>query len=111
MAEDETGEVPKLPPDARLGSLDERLDRLQRAEAAKERGKQSNPSWRAGQLVLSHLVGAPLGAGILGWLLDRWLGTKPWLMLVLLFVGFAVGVFDVLRISKTPPGQDPGIGL
>ena len=33
MAEDETGEVPKLPPDARLESLDERLDRLQQAEA------------------------------------------------------------------------------
>ena len=33
MAEDETGEVPKLPPDARLESLDKRLDRLQQAEA------------------------------------------------------------------------------
>jgi ATP synthase protein I len=112
MAEDETGEVPKLPPDARLESLDERLDRLQQAEAEKARRKQgADTSWRAGQLVLSHLVGAPLGAGILGWLLDRWLGTKPWLMLVMLFVGFGVGVFDVLRISRTPPGNDTGIGL
>lgn len=111
MAENDTDEVPKLPPDARLESLDERLDRLQQAEAAKARRKEGDPSWRAGQLVLSHLVGAPLGAGILGWLLDRWLGTRPWLMLVMLFVGFAVGVFDVLRISKTPPGKDPGIGL
>ena len=111
MAEDETDEDPKLPPDARLESLDERLDRLQQAEAAKARRKQVDPAWRTGQLVLSHLVGAPLGAGILGWLLDRWLGTRPWLMLVLLFVGFAVGVFDVLRISKTPPGEGPGIGL
>ena len=33
MAEDETGEVPKLPPDARLELLDERLDRMQQAEA------------------------------------------------------------------------------
>ena len=33
MAEDETDEVPKLPPDARLESLDKRLDRLQQAEA------------------------------------------------------------------------------
>jgi ATP synthase protein I len=111
MAEDDTDEVPKLPPDARLESLDERLDRLQQAEAAKTRSKQGDSGWRAGQLVLSHLVGAPLGAGILGWLLDRWLGTRPWLMLVMLFVGFAVGVFDVLRISRTPPDNDPGIGL
>jgi ATP synthase protein I len=110
MAENEPGEAPKLPPDARLESLDERLDRLQQAEARKAQKRQGDPSWRAGQLVLSHLVGAPLGAGIVGWLLDRWLGTRPWLMLALLFVGFAVGVWDVLRISKTAPGSGPGTG-
>jgi ATP synthase protein I len=110
MAEDEPGEAPKLPPDARLESLDERLDRLQQAEARKAQKRQGDPSWRAGQLVLSHLVGAPLGAGIVGWLLDRWLGTKPWLMLALLFVGFAVGVWDVLRISKTTSGGGSGTG-
>ncbi len=110
MAEDEPGEAPKLPPDARLDSLDKRLGRLQQAEARKARKRQGDPSWRAGQLVLSHLVGAPLGAGIVGWLLDRWLGTRPWLMLALLFVGFAVGVWDVLRISKTTPGSGSGTG-
>jgi ATP synthase protein I len=105
MAEDETDEVPKLPPDARLESLDQRLDRLQEAEAKRTARKQPDESYRTGQLVLSHLVGAPLGGGILGWLLDRWLGTKPWLMLVMLFFGFAVGIMNVLRISKTPPGN------
>jgi ATP synthase protein I len=105
MAEDETDEVPKLPPDARLESLDERLDRLQQAEAKRTAKKQPDRSYQVGQLVLSHLVGAPLGGGIIGWLLDRWLGTKPWLMLVMLFLGFAVGVMNVLRISKTPPGD------
>jgi ATP synthase protein I len=110
MAEDETDEVPKLPPDARLESLDKRLDRLQRAEAAKTVKAQGDPNYRIGQLVLSHLVGAPLGGGILGWLLDRWLGTRPWLMLILMFLGFAVGIRNVLRISMTPPGQDPDAG-
>ena len=33
MAEDEDAEVPKLPPDARLESLEQRLERLQQAEA------------------------------------------------------------------------------
>jgi ATP synthase protein I len=108
MAEDETGEVPKLPPDARLESLDERLDRLQQAEAKRTKKRQGDPSYRAGQLVLSHLVGAPLGGGIVGWLLDRWWGTKPWVMLVMLFLGFAAGVFNVLRISNEPPGGTPG---
>ena len=34
MAEDETEGAPKLPPDARLESLEERLDRVRRAELA-----------------------------------------------------------------------------
>ncbi|HXZ14055.1 MAG TPA: AtpZ/AtpI family protein [Candidatus Sulfotelmatobacter sp.] len=47
------------------------------------------------------LVGAVLVGGILGYFLDRWLHTKPYLMLVLGAVGFSVGVRDVLRrLSK-----------
>jgi ATP synthase protein I len=101
MAEDDsTGEVPKLPPDARLESLDERLDRLQQAEAKRTAKRQPDANVQAGQLVLSQLVGCPLGGGIVGWLLDRWLGTRPWLMLVMLFLGFAVGFWNVIRISN-----------
>ena len=54
MAEDETDEVPKLPPDARLGSLDERLDQLQRAEAKRTAKPKPDTSYQAGQLVLSY---------------------------------------------------------
>ena len=105
MAEDETGEVPKLPPDARLESLDERLDRLQVAEAKRTAKRQPDVNYQAGQLILSQLVGAPLGGGIVGWLLDHWFGTKPWLMLVMLFLGFAVGIWNVIRISNNAQSQ------
>jgi ATP synthase protein I len=104
MAEDEFDEVPKLPPDARLESLDERLDRLQQAEAKRTGRNAPDPAYRAGQLVLSHLIGAPAGGFIIGFVLDKWLGTKPWLMLLMLFLGFAVGIWNVIRISSTRPG-------
>ena len=110
MAEDDTDEVPKLPPDARLESLDERLDRLQQAEAKRTLKRQPDASYQAGQLVLSQLVGCPLGGGIVGWLLDRWFGTRPWLMLVMLFLGFAVGIWNVIRISNKAQGKAPGEG-
>jgi len=100
MAEDETDEPSKLPPDARLESLDERLDRMQQTEAKRTAKRQPDASYQAGQLVLSQLVGCPLGGGIVGWLLDRWFGSKPWLMLVMLFLGFAVGIWSVIRISN-----------
>ena len=43
------------------------------------------------------LVGAIVFGGALGYFLDRWLHTKPVLMLVLGGLGFYAGVRDVLR--------------
>jgi len=102
MAEDETGEVPKLPPDSRLESLDERLDRLQQAEAAKQAKTVVDPNMRIAQLVIGYLIGGPLGGALIGWGLDSLFGTFPTFFLVMLFVGFGVGVVNVMRISKTP---------
>ena len=106
MAEDETGEVPKLPQDARLESLDERLDHLQRQEAQRASRAQGEGTHRAARLVVNQLIGGPLGGAIVGWVLDRWLGTAPWLMLGLMFTGFAGGVFNVFRISSKHAGSD-----
>ncbi len=50
--------------------------------------------FRAGVEVVSALI-----AGIgLGWLLDRWLGTWPWLFLLLFVFGSAAGVLNVYRL-------------
>jgi len=43
------------------------------------------------------LAGAVLGGGLFGYLMDRWLHTKPFLMLLLGAAGFAVGLRDMLR--------------
>ena len=110
MAEDETGEVPKLPPDARLESLDERLDQLQQAEAAKQAKTAVDPNMRIAQLVIGYLIGGPLGGALIGWGLDSLFGTFPTLLLVMLFLGFGVGVRNILRISKNPSGAPPGTG-
>ena len=107
MAEDDSEEVPKLPPDARLESLDQRLDRLQQAEADRTARAEGHAGNRAGRLVVNQLIGGPLGGAIVGWLLDRWLGTAPWLMLGLMFVGFAGGFINVIRISNKPRGDAP----
>ena len=46
--------------------------------------------------------GAALGFG-----LDRWLGTFPWLFLVFFMVGGAAGVLNVYRLFNTRPGAGP----
>ncbi len=37
-----------------------------------------------------------VGAGI-GWLLDRWLGTAPWLFLLFLLIGVAAGFWNLMK--------------
>ena len=108
MATDETGQDPKLPPDARLDSLEERLARAQRIEAERTRKAEPDPTYTMGWQVFGHLIGGPLGGALIGLGLDSLLGTKPWLLLLMLFLGFGVGVRNVVRISKAPPGLPPG---
>jgi ATP synthase protein I len=104
MAADEPPQDPELPQDVRLGSLDERIERLQQEEAERTGVRQKNPSTRIAEQLFGHLIGAPAGGGLIGWGLDTLFGTFPLFFLLLLFVGFGVGVRNVMRISKTPPG-------
>jgi ATP synthase protein I len=36
----------------------------------------------------------------LGWLLDRWLGTRPWLMVVGIVLGAAAGFYELVRATS-----------
>lgn len=56
--------------------------------------------FRAGVEVVAALV---VGAG-LGWFLDRWLGTFPWLFLLFFVLGSAAGILNVYRLFSPRPG-------
>ena len=107
MAEEEFEEVQKLSPDARLESLDKRLDKLQQAEDKRTGvAQQQNPGTRIAQQAFGHLVGAPIGGAGLGWGMDSLAAlagyqTFPFLTLLMLFFGFGVGLRNVLRITKS----------
>ena len=104
MAVDETGQDPNSSQDARLTSLEERLKRAEQAEA-KRTGKDltgRDVVRSAGARILSDLVGYPFGGAVIGWLLDRWFDTAPWVMLALMFIGFGLAVRNVRRMSRTP---------
>jgi ATP synthase protein I len=102
MAENETDEVPTSPQDARLNSLNERLKHAEKVEAARapDQIDASTVVRNVGQRVAQSLIGMPLGGAIIGWLLDRLFDTAPWIMLALMFIGFAGAVLDVMRYSR-----------
>ncbi len=45
----------------------------------------------------TDLVAALVVGGVLGYWIDRWLGTKPWAMIILFFLGFAAGFLNIYR--------------
>jgi ATP synthase protein I len=45
----------------------------------------------------SELVAGVLVGAVIGWSLDYWVGTKPWGLIVLVLLGFAAGVLNVMR--------------
>ncbi|MDB5562422.1 MAG: synthase protein [Hyphomicrobiales bacterium] len=69
---------------------------------------------RAVRLGSEFIAAILVGAG-LGYLLDQWLGTRPWIMLIMLLVGFAAGVLNVVRSTAemnraNPAPQDADLG-
>ena len=48
----------------------------------------------------TELVSAVAVGTIIGFILDKWFGTKPWLILIFFFVGVAAGILNVVKSAK-----------
>ena len=79
-----------------------------RLKIAKSKFKKKNPSdeddkkssfGKAFQLS-TELVSAVLVATIIGFILDNWFDTKPWLIILFFFIGVAAGIINVIRSAK-----------
>ncbi|WP_083649344.1 AtpZ/AtpI family protein [Salaquimonas pukyongi] len=86
----------------RLESLEDRLDERRPRENKADKGSGPGDTKSGFAIALrlsSEFISAILvGAGI-GYLLDTFVGTTPWGMIVFLLIGFAAGVVNVLRSS------------
>lgn len=89
------GQGDRAPTDSELSA---RLRRLETQIDGKRPAASSDPSPRPGPSAHSSLgqamtlstefIAAIIAGGILGWLCDHFLGTKPWGMIVLVLLGF-----------------------
>ena len=48
----------------------------------------------------TELVAAVAVGTIIGFILDDWFGTKPWLILIFFFVGVVAGILNVVKSAK-----------
>ena len=96
--------LPKMtegtPPDP-LARLGERLAKAEEGRARQSPGRPGGANLQQGlalglRIGVEFVVAVVMATG-LGWVLDRWLGTRPWGTIVLFFLGVGVGMTSVYR--------------
>ncbi len=101
--------LPEAHLDARLERLGAALDEVRPAPE-----RDGGPEGRRGAdysravRMSSEFVAAILVGAALGWGLDRIAGTGPWGLIIVMMLGFAAGVLNVLRSSGTTAAPRSG---
>ena len=54
----------------------------------------------------TELVAAVVIGTIIGFILDSWFGTKPWLIIIFFFLGSIAGMLNVIRAAKKMQKRD-----
>jgi ATP synthase protein I len=88
------------PPDP-LARLDERLRQARARDSGEPKPDSGNAvlqqGMAAGLRIGVELVVAIVVATGLGWAIDRWAGTSPWVTIAMFFLGVAAGMVNVYR--------------
>ena len=105
------------PPPRSRQDLDRRLRDAKARRGGRKADGQGDP--RDGGLAFAVRIGVDLVAALavgvgIGVLLDRWLGTSPWFLLLFFVLGAAAGMLNVYRVMAgfgytvgyRKPGQD-----
>ena len=87
----------------------ERLkDRLKNARKKLKVEKENPQTSNIGQAfkLSTELVAAVLVGTIIGFILDNWFDTKPWLIIIFFFLGAAAGMLNVIRTANRMQKED-----
>ena len=82
-----------------------------RLEIARKKAQNLSQKKKLKGVIPSNILGLAFRIGVelvsavaigfaIGWLLDNWLDTKPWFMIVFIFLGGAAGILNVFRLAN-----------
>ena len=69
---------------------------------AEKRGSFMGNAFKLG----TELVAAVMIGTIIGFILDSWFDTKPWLIIIFFFLGAAAGMLNVIRAANKMQKED-----
>ena len=88
-----------------MKSIKEISTRLEIAKKNLKKSKAKNSSSNAASLgkalkISTELVAAVVVGSTIGFILDNWFDTKPWLTIVFFFIGVTAGILNVIKSAK-----------
>lgn len=84
-----------------LEDLKVRVKKAQKANAPKsESGLNESHAYGMAMRLVAELISGLIVGLIIGYFLDKALGTKPWLLIIFIFLGLGAGIFNVMRAAK-----------
>jgi len=92
--------------DARIDALEARLAAAREREAERNKpvgGAEADANYRMGNRVLAELIGGIGGGAFIGWVIDRFAGTSPWGLLVVMVLGIVVSFRNIIRMASQRP--------
>jgi len=98
-----------MPDPDELRALGQRLDEVRRQKEPRLQQAPPTSLGIAGRFATEFVVAIVVGGG-LGWLLDRFLGTRPIFLLVMFVFGAAAGIVNVMRAARELNAKSAGAG-
>ncbi len=80
--------------------LGERIEGARAKSAPEQSGSQRGDAYGQAFKMAIELVAGVVGGGGIGWVLDSAFGTRPWLLIVFFFLGFAAGLLNLVRSAQ-----------
>lgn len=99
MSEPE-GPNPRKDFDSRLRAARDEQDKGKKSRKSKDEAAKSGSGLGLAFRITSDIVAALAVGVVIGVLLDRWLGTSPWLLIVFFIFGSAAGILNVFRTME-----------
>ncbi len=90
------------PEQSPLDRLESRLERVRKAQEKEQRPERTVSGKAMGlafRILTELIIGVVAGAAI-GWFLDNWLGTAPWLMIFFFALGFVAALTNIYRVWR-----------
>jgi ATP synthase protein I len=90
--------------DARRRALESKLEAIERQRSSGTASGDRTAAEPSGMVKLfrfsADFVSGVIAGALIGWVVDRFAGTRPWGFIIFLLLGFATGIYNLVKSAQ-----------